>query len=373
MAPFHTSITQPASLGFIAQAPLVPEAILRRHHCHWPSDHRFKTAARLLQSLWREDKGLPAGTFIASDGHRRRLGSKLTFMAGQVGSNFLTQAIADVAWRELVHREIGAVYDVDRLRMNLLSSQPLTFNAFAPMKLDLDLATRVFSELLPGFIADITEILFEHSPGRSHPAFTGDHTAFDLLIRGRTATGQRAFISVEIKYAEALTEANRAPNARYDELAKIYGLYNDPDDPALRTNPLGQLFRQHCLSQCMLIRDVADVGVYLFVAPRLNHLALGAAELYQTKLDEHGPGRVPFVAITLEQLIEAIAAAGKQHHARALHRRYTDFNLVDGEIELAQAEEQQRLRASSHAPENVSTPDCESESSDGPESSLTAS
>ncbi len=37
-------------------------------------------------------------------------------------------------------------------------------------------------------------------------------------------------------------------------------------------------------------------------------------------------------------MIEAIAHAGEEEYARALHRRYTDFWLVDREIELALAE-----------------------------------
>jgi hypothetical protein len=341
----HTSITQPDELGCIAQAPLVPELVLRQHHCHWPADSRFKRAARLLQSLWREDRGLPAGAFVTTEGHRRRLGSRITFMAGKAGLNFLTPAIAFTAWREVVHRELNAVYDIDRFRQNLLSSQPLCFNAFAPLKRDRDLATRVFAELLPGFMAEVTDVLFEHSPSRGHPALTADHTAFDLCIRGRTATGQRAFIALELKYAEAMNETSRPLHARYDELAKISGLFNDPAAPALRTSPLQQCFRQHCLSQAMLLRDLADVGTYMFIAPRLNHLARNAADTYSGHLDEHGPGRVPFVSITLEQLIEAIAAAGDPGHARLLHRRYTDWHQVEGEIDLAQAEELSAAKA----------------------------
>jgi hypothetical protein len=353
MAPRPTSITQPTDLDLLTQAPLVPECVLRHHHCHWPNDHRFKAVARLLQSIWREDKGLPAGTFITPQGHRRRLGSRLTFPAGQIGANFLNQSVAEVAWKELIHREIGAIYDADRLRLNLLSSQPLAFNVFAPLKRDLDLATRVLSELLPGFIDLVTEILFEHAPARGHPAFTADHTAFDLCIRGRTPTGQRAFIAIELKYAEGLTEALRPATTRYHELAHATGLFITPEEPRLRANLLGQLFRQHCLAQCMLQRDLAEVGLYLFIAPRLNHLAQNAAEAYRSQLKEPTPDQVPFVAITLEQLIEAIVAAGEPHYARALHRRYTDFHLVEGEIDLALAAERERLQASSNAAADV--------------------
>jgi hypothetical protein len=262
----------------------------------------------------------------------------LNVLAGQIGANFLTPAIVQLAWHEVVHREIGAIYDVDRLRRNLLSSQPLAFNTFGPLKLDLDLATRVVAELLPGFMAEVTDIRFEHAPARGHLALTGDRTAFDLLIRGRTNNGQRAFIAVEIKYSESATPTSRPLHARYDGLAPATGLFVDPTAPGLRAGPTQQLFRQHCLAQAMLQQDLADVGTFVLIAPRLNHLAHAATSAYREHLAEPGPNQAPFVTLTLEQVIEAFAAAGQPKYAQALHRRYTDFHLIDGEIELAQAE-----------------------------------
>src|SRR3712207_9355046 len=99
MPSFHSTI-DPAGLGPIPQIPLVPEAVLRQHHCHWPADHRFKAAARLLQSLWREDRNLPAGSFITPTGQRRRLGSRINQADGRAGLNFLHPFIAEVAWRD---------------------------------------------------------------------------------------------------------------------------------------------------------------------------------------------------------------------------------------------------------------------------------
>jgi hypothetical protein len=53
----------------IHQLPLVPANVLKKHRVHEPLDTRFRSAARLLQALWREDRGLPI------DGKRRKLGS----------------------------------------------------------------------------------------------------------------------------------------------------------------------------------------------------------------------------------------------------------------------------------------------------------
>ena len=35
--------------------PLLPTSLLRRYHCGEPNDTRFRSAARLRQSLWREE------------------------------------------------------------------------------------------------------------------------------------------------------------------------------------------------------------------------------------------------------------------------------------------------------------------------------
>ena len=177
-------------------------------------------------------------------------------------------------------------------------------------------------------------MLFEHAPARGHPAFTGDRTAFDVLIRGRTPTGQRAFCTFEMKYSEDLRES--APPIIHECYGHIAPFFNiNPEEPTLRTPPPQQLFRIHSLAQCMLDRDLTDMGVFLFVPPRLNTPPQAAAGAYRCHLLEPGRGQVPFLPITLERLFEAIFAAGERELAHQLHRRYTDFWLLDGEIALA--------------------------------------
>jgi hypothetical protein len=154
--------------------PLIPESVLRKHHVHQPFDTRFRAAARLLQAMWRSDRQLPAGTYSRADGKPQKLGSRITPAAGRAGENFLSPDIAALVHREVCYREIGAMIDEERLFTNLLSSMPLVFNLFGPMRLDLKLATRVIISLVPGFNGTVTQVLFEHAPSRSNPAFTDD-------------------------------------------------------------------------------------------------------------------------------------------------------------------------------------------------------
>ena len=135
----------------IHHLPLIPANVLKKHRVHEPLDTRFRSAARLLQALWREDQDLPIGSYINEDGKRRKLGSRISEAAGKTGGNFLTPEIAHTARREAAYREIGALIDADRLATNLLSSMPLTFNLLSPWGHALERASSYLIELLPAF------------------------------------------------------------------------------------------------------------------------------------------------------------------------------------------------------------------------------
>ncbi len=330
-------IFDPTGLGPIPGVPLIPEAIRRRHYVFVETDTRFRQAARFLQHLWRVDRGLPIGRYTDSNDKVRKLGSRISARDGEHGANFVDPAILPIVNHALIYRENGAVYELDRLKTNLLSSQSLVFNTFGLLKRDLRLATRFVAELLPGTFAEVTNILFETSPGRGDPRFSGDGTAFDLAILGRSPTGHRLYCAWELKYAESNYEAVPRFTGCFDPIAERSGLFVDPTDPALKRNPVQQSFRQICVAQAVLDNRLADRAMLLFVAPQLNHPAQAGAHAFSRHLKDPLSGPVPFIPITLEQVFSAIAAAGLPDHARALHRRYTDFWLIDGELQLEAA------------------------------------
>ncbi|BCB18311.1 hypothetical protein [Bosea sp. ANAM02] len=201
--------------------PLLPEELLRKHHVHEPLDHRFRSAARLLQAMWREDRELPIGHYRV-EGKRKKLGSRISHVAARAGANFMAPAITALVRREVAYREPAAMIDEGRLYGNLLSSMPLAFNLFGLLKLDLAFASRVLGELFPDLVgAQVRAVLFEHSPGRGNPALTGDHSAFDVLLRYETPTGHKGFVAIELKYSESCQEPVPAIRPRYDDLANV--------------------------------------------------------------------------------------------------------------------------------------------------------
>jgi hypothetical protein len=315
----------------IDQLPLIPAAILKKHHVHEPLDPRFRSAARLLEALWREERGLPIGSHLGEDGRRRKLGSRISQAAGRTGGNFLTPEIAHTARRETAYREIGALIDAERLATNLLSSMPLTFNLLAPWGHSLERASGYLIELLPAFTGSARQLL-EHSPGRGNPKFTADYTAFDAPIRYSDGQGRNGFVAFEIKYSESMREPMPELKPRHAELSEASGLFTDPAAAGLRTNPLQQFWREHLLAQSMIDNELYDEGHLIVIAPALNCHVQDAAEAYQAQLREPQDGKARFANFTLEDVIETIRLSDPAH-AEALHRRYCDFWLVDAELE----------------------------------------
>lgn len=310
-----------------ALLPLIPDQLLRQAQVHEPHDSRFRAAARLQQALWRARRQLPAGSYTDAAGRRRRLGSRLAPEAARAGANFLTPAIFGQARCDLAYREPGALLDAERMHENLLSSAPLCFNLLAPLKTDPALARRVCASLAPGVLRAVSCLQFEHSPGRGDPAFTADGTAFDAILTGRGPGRAKSFLAIEVKFSESMTEPEARLRPRYDTLAQSSGLYADPDDAALRRNPLQSLWRAHMLAQSMVDADLFDAGVFMLIAPRQNRDVQRAARAYAQRLS-HAPGKVAFLNVELEDAIAAFDKAGASEHAAALHERYTDFTPV---------------------------------------------
>jgi hypothetical protein len=314
------------------QLPLVPTNILKAHKVNEANDSRFKAVARLLQALWREEKGLPIGVYRNSKGRRRKLGSRLDDKSARQGYNFLSSDIAKLVFRESVYREIGAMMEQERLWSNLLSSQPLCFNLFGGLKLDIDKATRFFQRLFPDEIKSVDGIYFEHSPGRGDPAFTDDNTAFDVFVVCKTLDSRRGFIAIEVKYSETMTEPLTILRPRYQEISNRIGVYVSPDSINLRGSPLQQLWRGHMLSYSMVENGLYSIGRFIMIYPRLNNHCAAAVKAYQKHLISEDPQISRFQAVTLEDSVETFRSIEDHETAEALYKRYLDFERVEREI-----------------------------------------
>lgn len=320
--------------------PLIPKVILIDHDVNNETDTRFRSAARLLQSLWRQDQKLSLGSYKRAQGSLHNIGSMITHPAGRAGANFLTPQIATIVRRELIYREIGACIDEDRLYRNLLSSMPLAFNLFGQLKLNLGFATKVFRLVLPSFEGEVTNILFEHSPGRGNPELTADYTAFDVLVEYTNEDQESGFIAIEQKFTETLQESLQPTRPHFDDLADKSGLFKNSKDVALRSNPCQQLWREHLLATSMLNNKCYHEGTFMVIAPRLNWQAQNGITTYKKHLVKNAQASPAFINIYLERFIEAIGTAGQPKFAMHLYQRYCDFGRIDRIIDEFLTQEQ---------------------------------
>src|SRR4051812_48572653 len=129
---------------------------LRHHHVLVATDNRFQRKVRLLQALWRERMQYPVGTTA----RRGPLGSRLAMPGARDELwNFVSPAIRQVVRSEVMNSEKSRdkLFQAPRIYDNLLSSQPLCFNLFAELSLDLQWATAAFRRLLGDRVARVRQ------------------------------------------------------------------------------------------------------------------------------------------------------------------------------------------------------------------------
>lgn len=320
----------------LPRVPVISDEIAKKNNVYFSVDTRFRRAARLLQCLWLRDRGIPTGHHTRGEGDdavTMELHSSLSRDASRAGLNFMSPEIHAFCRRELILRESGASIDEERLFGNALSSMPMSYNLFAPMALDLNLATAVFKRLLPEFVQEVTDFKFEHSPSRERKKgeWLEDGSAFDIAITVITREGEEGTIFIETKYSEDLSGPAARLRDRYDDVSRASGLYVDPDSSMLRSLALEQIWRLHMLSQLIVDKGLTSRAVFIAIGPRLNHRAMVAFRAYENELidaEHRDANRVPFQAFMLETVIDALGDAGAADLARQLWARYCDFERV---------------------------------------------
>lgn len=118
---------------------------------------------------------------------------------------FLASSAFDAAQSEIMTRHGGpsaGIVEETRLWGNLLSSQPLCFNFWGPLKCNHPLASAFLSATVPDF-AELIDIHFEWAP-QPKAAYTDDNSAFDVMIEYQDRNANRVVWGMECKYTDKL-------------------------------------------------------------------------------------------------------------------------------------------------------------------------
>ncbi len=281
-----------------------------------PGDNAWQRKARRLQSEWRERHGLRPGL------HRGRpLASRLLLEDGAPPSlsGYMSAAAKRQVLRAVEDAQVTqALLSRPRLWVDLLSSQPLCFNAFGEMEEDHDLALEVIRRVCPQPVSAVHRICFEYSPGRGDDRYTGNRSAFDVFIEASGPRG-RGFIGIEVKYHEDL-RVKAATDREYGQMASRAGVFVEAALPELLKPPLQQLLLDHLLALRMTAVDPEkwQWGHFMFLHPRENTACSSVAARYSECLSDLDT----FSTVTLESFCAALTDAGASATASALGERY---------------------------------------------------
>ncbi len=166
------------------------------------------------------------------------------------GKNFLTPQIFEFAKERFPLSQKDN--ETARLYQNLLSSQPMCFNLFGPLKSSPELAT-VLLRLLPGFPQDaqVTNLFFEYPPKQARPL--ADQTSFDACISYERRGRVKGFIGIETKLTEPFSLKKYAFSQRYRQWMDRGDLWWRPNaENRFSSFAFNQLWRNHLLTYSML-------------------------------------------------------------------------------------------------------------------------
>jgi hypothetical protein len=167
---------------------------------------------------------------------------------------FLTTAAHETAQARLAVTERHQMLDARRLWADLLSSMPLCFNLFGDLAVDAQLADRAVRMWWPDVPGRVSEVRFEHSPGRLDPAYLGNLSAFDAAVMLDLGDGTTGILGVETKYHEVVKRELPKPQrlARYLEITARSGVFTAAAVDAVNGTDLLQLWLDHLLVLSML-------------------------------------------------------------------------------------------------------------------------
>lgn len=301
--------------------------LLLNYYAYHKEDSIFSSNARLRQSIWRAENLLLKEMGIdTSTG--KYWGNLIPInLAKKEGLNFLNEQIFTVVKSNVNNKETNSLIQEPRIWNNMLSSQPLCFNLFAELSLDLNLATELFTAMFPDKVKQVTGIKFEYSPGRGKEEFTNDLSAFDVFIEYQSCDNKKGFIGIEVKYAEKMDNRPSKHKSSHEKIMLESRLFDDKMLTKLKSKPIQQIWRDHLLALSMYkISEYYDEGMFVFLFPQHNAECRNAITEYRkTFLVDNNEEDNGFYPRTLEEVITILKDKSKAEWINIFDNRYLNF------------------------------------------------
>jgi hypothetical protein len=268
----------------------------------YSGDNAFRAEARRHQSEFRE-KVLAIDFDSSND--KAKYGNLLPQEAAIQGLIFY-EGYRDHIMKVAAKR-YGKIKGTARYA-NLLRSEHIPLNIFAPMDLNSEKTKELFNEIIAGGIKRIEGILIEHPRKYDPTKYLHDKTSFDTFISYSTTSGLKGGIGIEVKYTEVGykigdTEKKEMSNTShpYCTITKSSGYYLNPDPETFKEDHLRQIWRNHILGATMINDGDLDTFHHIHLYPKGNtHFEDVAIPQYTSLLTVKG--KQSFMGLTYENL-----------------------------------------------------------------------
>ena len=233
----------------------------------YKGDSKFVAECRKLQSIYRHEIGEEIHPYTDRYGNVHYYGNYISNGESPkegCWKNLLTKDAFEHAKYRVEHKEKYETIESDRLFNNLLSSQPMAFNLFCPLRQMLkespETATKVIKATLSGYpIHKVTAVELEFIPA-NYEDLTGDKSAMDAIIKFEDEAGKMGFIAVETKYSENLgtniaydrdKNGKKIPRAQSLKAVRELQCFNADVEKSITDGdtPLTQIYRNFLLSE----------------------------------------------------------------------------------------------------------------------------
>lgn len=296
----------------------------------YSGDSKFVAKCRALQSVYRVECGEAIRPYIGRD--RTYYFGNYIDRGEESGANFLEDYIYVYARSRVAYKKPFETINSDRLFNNLLSSQPMAFNLFCPLRKMLcesvEKTTRLLQQALPGFdIERVTDVDLEFIPD-NHSELTGDRSAMDAIIRFVDSASRESFIAIETKYSENLG-ANEASNKDISmRLIKELGCFRCDIEDRIKSSKikLSQIYRNFLLSEAYG-KDIGAESYSLIISPEQHPSTNGE---WRSVVDELTPGyRHKLQTISLEEFVSRLISCSSGEYRATFEKFYERYLRFD--------------------------------------------
>lgn len=316
----------------------------------YAEDDAFKKKARYHQAMYRVSKlGINRCMGYGIELH------KDDYFDADGKANIFYKALDEICQKEALKRYPNKTNE--RVYGNLLRSQHIPFNLFAPLMYDYAYFVKVLNSLLPLSepLSSVDNVIIEWAPS-SKPGcwYLADATSFDTYVEYHTVSNKKGCIGIEIKYTEqgyllkpakdktqrrgeyeSVTKINY--NSLYYLVTKDCGLYQSQfvedllngyekgdaemynkkgginqwvQSKDLMCNDIRQIWRNHILGESMRLAGDCDIFTSVLIYPEGNtHFhgtsdGIGTIQRYKNLLNNDK--KDSFVGITYEQFFDSL-------------------------------------------------------------------